>query len=113
MIAVLHRNMTRSDVGNHLGNEERIIFRTFLLMKGIVSGFFLKGVQTTDTGSDDNTDAIFVGVNGIVDTRITDCLLGCSESILRIQIKRACFLAVEVLFRIKVLHFTGKLGLEL
>ena len=114
MIAVFHRNVSGCNVGNHFRNEERIVFRTFFGVHSIVACFFLEGVQTTDTGSDDDADTVFIDgtFRGGLKTGISDCLTGSHKGILCIQVELTCFLAVEVLVGIKTFHFAGKLCLE-
>ena len=59
METVQDRNLSGSDVRNHLGDEERIELRThFLAVDGIVACFFFEGTDSTDTGTKDDADSV-------------------------------------------------------
>ena len=73
--AVVHGDVSGGDVGNHLRDEEGVVFWAFFFVFGIITGFFFKGVKAADTGSDDNTDAVFVD-SLRVEVGIFDCLSG-------------------------------------
>ena len=79
MEAVHDRNLSGSNIGNHLGYEERIELRTVSLMLAIVHYFFLESLNTTDTHTEDNTDA--VPVNSLkIHAAVLDSLLGSYQS---------------------------------
>ena len=80
-------------------------------MRFVVACFFLKGVKTADTGSEDNSHAVVVNALS-VDAGIGNGLAGSHESILGIEVVLTHLFAVEMLGRIVVLHLTAKLGLE-
>ena len=104
--------MTRCDVGNHLGDEERVVFRTLLGMHRIISGFLLKSVKTADTGRHNHSHTVTVEIVGFFNTRILNCLTGCHHGILSIQVKLTELFAVKVIFTFKVFNLAGKLCLE-
>ena len=113
MIAILHADVAGSDVGNHLGYEERIVFRTVLFVKSIVSGFFLKCMQPADTSGNNNTDTVFVHGTFSLEIGVCHCLTGSYNGILGIKVELTQFLTVEMLGWVKILYFASELGLEL
>ena len=61
MEAIFDGDFSGSDVGDHLRNEERIVFRThFFAVDGVVASFFFEGVDTADTNAENNADAVLV-----------------------------------------------------
>ena len=104
--------MARSYIGNHFGDEEGIVFRSLIFMKGIVAGFFLNCVVTSYKGSHDHAHTIFIDVFAI-ELGVFHSLLGCHKGILSIQIKLAEALAVEMISAIEIFNFAGKLRFEL
>ena len=105
--------MTCSDVGNHLGDEEGVVFRTLLCaVECVIAGFLFEGVQTADTGCKDHTYTVFVDAF-IFKPCISDSFISCHERIHCVEVELACFLAVEMLGLIEILHLTSKLSLEL
>ena len=105
MIAILHGDVSGSDVGNHFGDEERIVFGAFLLIEGIITGFFFKSVETTDTCSNDNTDAVAVEAFNGFKSAIFHSLTGCNESILRIEVELTELATVGyIIGRIEILN---------
>ena len=114
VVAIFHRDVTRRNVGNHLGNEEGVVFRALVLVEGIVSGFFLKGVEAADTGCDNYTHAVFVNVRAFgLETGVLDCLTGRHEGILGVEVELTELAAVKVFVGIEALHLACELGLEL
>lgn len=113
MIAILHADVARSDIGNHLGYEERIVFGTVLFVKSIVSGFFLECMQTADTSGNNNTDTVFVHGAFSLEIGVCHCLTGSYDGILGIEVELTQFLTVEMLGGVKILYFASELGLEL
>ena len=113
MEAILHRDVTRRDVGNHLGDEEGVILRTVGLVEGIISGFLLKGVEAADTGSYDNAHTVFVDGAFGIKAGVGHSLASSHDAILGIEVELAQFFAVEMVCSIEVFDFAGKLCLEL
>ncbi len=112
MISVFHGDVTRSNVGNHLGNKERIVFRAVFFVDGVISGFFLESVKTTDTGCYNHADTVAVYSFSVLEPAVLYSLTGCHKGILCIEVEGAEFLAVDVLGGVETLHFACKLGLE-
>ena len=104
--------MPGSDVSDHLGNEEGIVFRSFLAVHGIIPGLLLEGVKTTDASSEDHAYPVFVDTLLIVEVSVVDSFLGCLEGIHRVEIQLTHLPAVEIVLRLEVLNLTGKLRLE-
>ncbi len=109
--AMVYGYMACSYVGDHLGNEERIVFRPFLLVNSIISRFFLKCVKAAYAGCEYHAYAVFVKVF-VVESCIFDCLVGRHQSVHGIQVERPRLLAVEMLFGLEVFHLACKLRLE-
>ena len=59
--------MTRCDVGNHLGDEEGVEFRTLVLVESIVAGFLLESVETADTCCNNHADTVAVDIGILLD----------------------------------------------
>ncbi len=112
MVGILHRDVTRRDVGNHLRNEEGVVFGAVGGIYGIIACLLLEGVQTADTGSHNHSHAVAVEVFFFFNTRIFNRLTGCHHGILRIEVELAQFLAVEMSGTVKPLDFAGELGFE-
>ena len=112
MEAVHDGNLSGSDVGNHLRNEEGAELRTILPMGSIIAYLILEGLDTTDTNTIDNTNAVLV-LCLQVHTAVLDGLLGGNEGQLCVAVHLAGFLAVDIFVDIQVLDLTGKLCLEL
>ena len=54
-----NRNLSGSNIRDHLGDEERIELRTvFFAGQGIVTYLFLECTDTTDTGAKDDTNSV-------------------------------------------------------
>ena len=81
-------------------------------MQCIVSGLFLKCVKTTDTGCYYHTHAVAVEIGRFLKLAVCHGLTGCDKRILSIKVKSAKLFTVNMLSRIEVLDFTGKLGFE-
>ena len=103
--------MSGSDVGYHLGYEERVVFRAAGFVFGVITSLFLKSVQTTDAGGKDHAHTVlvyvFAGYAGIFHS-----LVGCYQGIHGVEVELTCFFAVKVVCRIEVLYFAGKLCFE-
>ena len=111
MKTVQDRNLSGSNIRNHLGDEERIELRTVFFMEGIVTCFFFKCTDSTNTGAEDDTDLVQILIFDIK-TGIFYRLLGYTNGILGIQVHLACLFAVDILIGIKVFHLACELGLE-
>jgi len=111
MKTVQDRNLSGSNVRNHLRDEERIELRTVFFMESIVTCFFFKCTDSTNTGTKDDTDFVQILIFDIK-TGIFYRLLGYADSVLSIQVHLASLFAVDILIGIKVLHFACELGLE-
>ena len=83
MESVHDRNLSGSDVGDHLGDEEGAEARTCF---GVIAAHFLfKGPETTDTGGDDDPDTVLIYCL-YVKLGIGDTLFGCHHGKLSIAI---------------------------
>ena len=78
----------------------------------IIAYFFLEGLDTTDTYTEDNADAVLV-LCLKVHARILHCLHSRNHSQLCIAVHLACFLAVDIIVHLKILNLASKLGLKL
>ena len=105
--------MSACDVGNHLGNEEGIVFGALIGIHGIISGLFLESVETTDAGGYNHAYAVFVDTSifGLYSC-VGHCLTGCNHGILCIEVELARFAAVEMILGFETLYFAGELGFE-
>ena len=112
METVLDRDLSGSDVGNHLRNEEGVELRAVLLVDGIVASFLLKGVNTTDTYTEHHADAVLVD-SFEVPAAVLDSLHGSHESVLLVKVHFASLLAVDKVGSLKALHLACKLCFEL
>ncbi len=107
---VLHGDESGSDVGNHAGNEERAKPRGHTPL-GVAQTFVEERFESSDTRSPDYACALLVELVEI-ERRVLDGLRGRDEGILREKVVLAYLLAVEILVRVVIFHFTGKTGLE-
>ncbi len=82
VVAILHRHMAGSDVGDHLGDEEGVVFGTLLFIERIVTGFLLEGVEAADTGGYDNAYPVAVEVGSLLQAGVGHGLTGGHERIL-------------------------------
>ena len=109
---VLDRNLSSSDVGNHLGDEEGIELGAHgCAIDSPVAGFFFKRMDAADTYTEDYADAVLVN-SFEVHTAVLDSLLGSHEGILLVEVHLAHLFAVEEVGSLKALHLASKLGLE-
>ena len=107
------RDVSGSDVGNHLRDEERIVFRTLLsAVDSEISGFLLESVQTSDASREDYAHAVFVDAF-VLEPGVGDGLVGCSQGIHGVKIELAHLATVEMIFRLVAFHLAGELRLEL
>jgi hypothetical protein len=108
----VYRYLACGDVGDHLGNEERIELRTVLLVHAIVFHLVLKRLDTSDTHAEYHANACLVD-RVEVNLAVFHRLNGRHESQLCVAIHLAHFLAVDVFGKIEVLDFATELCLEL
>ena len=112
METVLDRNLSSSDVGNHLGDEEGIELGAHgCAIDSPVAGFFFKRMDAADTYTEDYADAVLVN-SFEVHTAILNGLLGSHEGVLLVEVHLAHLFAVEEVGSLKALHLASKLGLE-
>ena len=103
-------DLTSSDIGNHLRDEEWVVLRTNLRI--VATCFLLESLDTTDTSAVDDANAVLV-FSLKVDAAILDCLGHSGKSQLSIAVNLAHLLLVEVESRIEILNLASKLCLEL
>ena len=103
--------MSRSDVGNHLRDEERAELRTFVLVLTIICYFVLECLDTADTHAINDADTVHVFLLE-VETRVLHALHCANHSQLRVTVELAGLLTVNPVVHIEVFHLAGELGLE-
>ncbi len=109
---MLYGDVTGCDVGDHLRNEEGIVFGSLLrAMNCKIAGLLLECVETADTGCENHADTVLV-YSLAFKTCILDCLIGCLERVHRVKVKLTSLLAVEMRGRIEILNLACELGLE-
>ena len=69
-------------------------------------------MQSTNTSSEDNAYAVFVQAFEFFEAGVFHRLAGSDNTILRVEVIFAGFLAVEMVGRVVTLYFTGELRLE-
>ena len=111
MESVHNRNLSSSDISNHLRNEERIELRTILHVLTIVHHLLLESLDTADANTEDHTNAVLVDCLQIHAT-VFHGLNGGNHSELRIAVHLAGFLAIKVIVHIEILNLAGKLCLK-
>ena len=80
---------------------------------GVVSGFFLESVKTTDAGGNNHTHAVAVKTIAFgFQSGVGHGLAGRYHGILGIEVELACFATVEVLLGVEVLHLASEACLE-
>ena len=112
MEPVFDADLTGSDVGNHLRNEERTELRSVLLVGTEILHLVLKRANTSDTYTVDNTDLVLVDLLQVHAT-IGNSLVGCNDGQLCVTVHLAGLLAVNILCDVKVFHLTGEMSLAL
>ncbi len=105
--------MPGGDVGDHLWDEEGVVFGAFILIEGIVAGFLLKGVEAADACGEDYAYAVAVKVGVVLELRVVYRLSGGVERVLGVEVHRAHLFAVEMLCGVETLDFASELGFEL
>ena len=83
MEAIHDRNLSGSNIRDHLRDEERIELGTYFLMSVVVAYFFLECMYTTDTGAKNNTDSVQIFFFD-VKTGVRYRFFGNSDSILSV-----------------------------
>ena len=111
METVHDRDLTSSDVGNHLRNEERIELRTIGFVYAIIFHLVLEGLNSTNTNTKDNTNAVLV-FSLQIHLTILNCLLGSNHGQLGIAVHLTRLFAVEIVVDVEVLNLTSKFCLE-
>ncbi len=107
-----YRDVAGCDVGNHLRNEEGIVFRSLLRsVHRIVACLLLECVETADTCGEYHAHAVLVNTF-VLKTCVGDCLVGCSQGIHRIEVELTHLATVKMSRRIVTLHLTCELRLE-
>ena len=112
MIGIFHRDVSGCDVGDHLGDEEGVVFRACRGVHCIISGFLLKSVEAADASCHNYSNAVAVEVLLLFDAGIFHSLAGCHDGILCVEVKLTQFLTVEVVGCIEAFYLTRKLGFE-
>ena len=100
------------DVRDHLRDEIRIEFGTFISVLPIIHYFILKCFNTANTYTIYDTYAVFVLLFK-VKTRIFHTLNGAYKGQLCTTIHLAGILTIDVFLNVKVLNLTTKLGFEI
>ena len=103
--------MTCSDVADHLRNKEWAELRSVLDVLAVVNHFVLEGLNTADAHTEHHSNPVLVDFLQI-HAAVFHCLDGTGKRILRVTVKFACFLAVDVLVGVEALHLASKLSLE-
>ena len=111
METVHDRNLSGSDVSNHLGDEEGVELRTISLVLAIVLYLILEGLDTTNTYAVNHTNAVLVFCLQI-HAAILNGLLSSNQGQLGVAVHLASFLAIQIVVYIEVLYLTSKLCLE-
>ena len=107
----VNADLSGSDVGNHLRDEERIELRTSLDVLTIVDHLLLERVDTADAHAVNDADAALVH-RLKVESRVLDTLNGANHGQLRVAVHLAHLLAVQVIADVEVFHLAGELRLE-
>ena len=113
MEAIEDADMSGSDVGNHLRNEEGAELRTDGISNALVcSQFLLESLDTADTYSIHHAYAILV--NGLeIHSTVLNGHFGGGDSELAIAVHLTGLLAVDsIVLAVEALHLAGKLCLE-
>ena len=107
---IVDTDLTSSNIGNHLRDEEWVVLRTNLRI--VAASLLLESLDTTDTSAVDDANTVLV-FSLKVNAAILDSLSHSSERQLCIAVNLAHLLLVEVESRIEILYLASKLGLEL
>ena len=110
MEAVHDGNLSGGNVGNHLGDEERIELRSVFLVCPVVFHFVLEGLDTADTHAIDYADAVLVFCLQ-VHAAVVDSLLGSDDGQLRIAVHLASLFTVNPFVDIQTFHFASEMSL--
>src|SRR5690554_673212 len=108
---VLHRDVSGSNVGYHLGYEEGA--KTWCAISFYIGfNFIHESDDPTNTGSPD--DPGFVGVQCFqVQSGILDCLLSRTHGVLSKQVHFSYLFTIKVFCKIKILYLASKFSLEI
>ncbi|OAV63814.1 hypothetical protein Barb4_04702 [Bacteroidales bacterium Barb4] len=110
METVQHGNVSSGYIGYYFGNEEGTVTRpAFFVVRHC---FFLKGFDTPNAGTEDNTDAIQVFFFH-VKTGVGYGLFGCCQRKEAVAVAFPGFFPVHLLQRVEILDLAGKTGFEL
>ena len=110
--AIHNRDMSGSDVGNHLRDEEGVELRLFTKVLAIVSNFLFKGFDTADTHTVNHANAVTVFLFH-VQTTIFNTLHSRDNGQLGIAVHLASLLTVDIVGHVEVLHLAGELAFEI
>ena len=83
----------------------------FCAILSIVASFFLERVDTTDTYTQNHTDAVFVH-RFQIPSAVLDSLHGSNECILFVKVHFASLFTVDEVGSLEVFHLAGKLRFE-
>ena len=108
--SVFHRDEAGGNVGNHAGNEEGAKPRGSI-PGGIAQTLVEERFESSDTRAPDYADLLLVDLLQ-VKARILYGLRSGDQSILREEVVLADLLAVEMLGRVVILHFTSEARLK-
>ena len=103
-------DVTRSDVGNHLGNEERRKLGTVFNMLAIIGHFVFKSADAADAHTIDDSYAVLVFLLQI-HAAVFHSLNGRDDGQLCIAVELAGFLAVNPVVDVQVFNLASKVGL--
>ena len=105
-------DLTRCDVGYHLGDKEWAELRAIVVVLSIVHHLVLESLDTTDADAINDTHTVLV-YRIKIHLRIGHSLHSSSHTELRAAIHLARFLAVKIVGSLEVFHLTSKLRSEL
>ena len=81
-------------------------------MLGIISDLVFEGLDTSDTNTEHNADAVLVNAFNI-HLAVVDSLYGSCHGKLCVAVHLASFLTVDIIGGIEAFHFASELCLEL
>ena len=112
MQAVHDGNVSRSDVGNHLGDEEGVELGFLAEVLPIVSNFLFKGLDTADANAVNHANAVAVFFFH-VQAAVFDALHGRDDGQLGVAVHLACLLTVDIVGHVEVFHLASELAFEI
>ena len=107
MEAIHNRNLTSSDISNHLWDEERIELRTIGLVNTIVFHLILEGLNSTNTNSVNHTDTVLVFCLKI-HAAVLNSLLSSNQGQLCVAVHLTCLFAIQKIVHVEVLYLTSE-----